>query len=186
MQPRLLFTLCCAVFAMSLPAQSLDLKPFKNIKPRNIGPSGMSGRITAIDVVQSEPDHIYVGSASGGVWKSESGGITWTPIFDDQAIQSIGAIAINQSNPSDIWVGTGEGNPRNSQNFGLGIFRSLDAGKTWKNMGLKETKTIHRIIIHRDNPNVVFAGAQGSAYGPNDERGVYRTKDGGKNWERIL
>ncbi len=186
MQLRLLFTLCCAVFALSLPAQSLDLKPFKNIKPRNIGPSGMSGRVTAIDVVLSEPDHIYVGSASGGVWKSESGGITWTPIFDDQNIQSIGAIAINQSNPSDIWVGTGEGNPRNSQNFGLGIFRSLDAGKTWKNLGLKETKTIHRIIIHRDNPNVVFAGAQGSAYGPNEERGVYRTKDGGKNWERIL
>lgn len=186
MQLRLLFTLCSAILALSLPAQTLDLKPFKNIKPRNIGPSGMSGRITAIDVVHKEPDHIYAGSASGGVWKSESGGITWTPIFDDQAIQAIGAIAINQANPSDIWVGTGEGNPRNSQNFGLGIYRTLDGGKTWKNMGLKETKTIHRIIIHRDNPNVVYAGTQGSANGPTEERGVYRTKDGGKTWERIL
>ena len=186
MQLRLLFTLCSAVFALSLSAQSLDLKPLKNIKPRNIGPSGMSGRVTAIDVVLQDPDHIYVGTASGGVWKSESGGITWAPLFDDQAIQSIGAIAINQTNPSEVWVGTGEGNPRNSQNFGLGIFRSLDGGKNWKNMGLKETKTIHRIIIHRDNPNVVYAGAQGSAYGPNEERGVYRTKDGGKTWERIL
>lgn len=186
MQLRLFFTLCSAILALSLPAQTLDLKPFKNIKPRNIGPSGMSGRITAIDVVHKEPDHIYAGSASGGVWKSESGGITWTPIFDDQAIQAIGAIAINQANPSDIWVGTGEGNPRNSQNFGLGIYRTLDGGKTWKNMGLKETKTIHRIIIHRDNPNVVYAGTQGSANGPTEERGVYRTKDGGKTWERIL
>jgi photosystem II stability/assembly factor-like uncharacterized protein len=186
MQLRRLLTFGGVLFALTLSAQSLDLKPFKNIKPRNIGPAGMSGRITAIDVVQAEPDHIYVGTASGGVWKSESGGITWTPIFDDQPIQSIGALAINQSNPSDLWVGTGEGNPRNSQNFGLGIFRSLDGGKTWKNMGLKETKTIHRIIIHRDNPNVVYAGAQGSSYGPNEERGVYRTKDGGKTWERIL
>lgn len=186
MQLRLLLTLCSAILALSLPAQTLDLKPFKNIKPRNIGPSGMSGRITAIDVVHKEPDHIYAGSASGGVWKSESGGITWTPIFDDQAIQAIGAIAINQANPSDIWVGTGEGNPRNSQNFGLGIYRTLDGGKTWKNMGLKETKTIHRIIIHRDNPNIVYAGTQGSANGPTEERGVYRTKDGGKTWERIL
>lgn len=186
MQLRLFFTLCCAVIAFSLPAQSLDLKSFKNIKPRNVGPSGMSGRVTAIDVIRQKPDHIYVGTASGGVWKSESGGITWTPIFDDQPIQSIGAIAINQNNPSDIWVGTGEGNPRNSQNFGVGIFRSLDAGKTWKNLGLKETKTIHRIIIHRDNPNIVYAGSQGSANGPTEERGVYRTKDGGKTWERIL
>lgn len=186
MQLKLTLTLCSAILALTLPAQTLDLRSFKNIKPRNIGPSGMSGRITAIDVVHKEPDHIYAGSASGGVWKSESGGITWTPIFDDQAIQAIGAIAINQANPSDIWVGTGEGNPRNSQNFGLGIFRTLDGGKTWKNMGLKETKTIHRIIIHRDNPNVVYAGTQGSANGPTEERGVYRTKDGGKTWERIL
>jgi photosystem II stability/assembly factor-like uncharacterized protein len=174
------------LLALSLGAQTVDIKPFKAIKPRSLGPAGMSGRITAIDVVNSQPQIIYAGSASGGVWKSESGGISWTPIFDDQPIQSIGAIAINQSNPSEIWVGTGEGNPRNSQNFGLGIFKSLDGGKTWKNMGLKETKTIHRIIIHRDNPNIVYVGAQGSTYGPNEERGVYRTKDGGKTWERVL
>lgn len=186
MQLKQLFTLICALFVLALSGQTLDLKPLKNIKPRNIGPSGMSGRVTAIDVVLQDPDHIYVGTASGGVWKSESGGITWTPLFDEQPILSIGAIAINQSNPSELWVGTGEGNPRNSQNFGMGIYRSLDAGKSWKNMGLKETKTIHRIIIHRDNPNVVYAGAQGSSNGPTEDRGVYRTKDGGKTWERIL
>ena len=186
MQLKQLFTLIGALCVLALSGQTLDLKPLKSIKPRNIGPSGMSGRVTAIDVVLQDPDHIYVGTASGGVWKSESGGITWTPLFDEQPILSIGAIAINQSNPSEVWVGTGEGNPRNSQNFGMGIYRSLDAGKSWKNMGLKETKTIHRIIIHRDNPNVVYAGAQGSSNGPTEERGVYRTKDGGKTWERIL
>jgi photosystem II stability/assembly factor-like uncharacterized protein len=167
-------------------AQPLDMNYFKGVKPRSIGPASMSGRVTAIDVVRNNPDVIYIGTASGGVWRSKSGGVTWEPVFDDQPVQAIGAIAINQSNPDDIWVGTGEGNPRNSLNTGEGIFRSLDGGKTWKYMGLKETKTIHRIIIHRDNPNVVFVATLGSPFGPNPERGVFRTKDGGKTWEKIL
>lgn len=176
----------CGALPFLAQGQSLDTKWFKGVQPRNIGPAGMSGRVTAIDVVLSNTDIIYAGTASGGVWKSESGGIKWAPIFDDQPVQSIGAIAINQRNPSDIWVGTGEGNPRNSLNTGEGIFRSLDGGKTWKHMGLKETKTIHRILIHPDNPNVIYVGAQGSPFGPNPERGVFRTKDGGKTWEKIL
>ena len=102
----------------SLSAQQLDIEKLKGMKPRAIGPAGMSGRITAIDVVNDQPDIIYVGAASGGVWKSESGGIDWKPIFDDQPTSGIGSIAIQQSNPDVIWVGTGEGNPRNSLNGG--------------------------------------------------------------------
>jgi len=178
--------LLLVAFAFQFNAQKLDTKQLEGLKIRNIGPAGMSGRITSIDVDLSEPDRIFAGAASGGVWLSENGGINWTPIFDEEAVQSIGSVAINQNNPSEIWVGTGEGNPRNSQNSGGGIYKSLDGGKTWKMMGLEKTKTIHRIIIHRDDPNTVYVGAQGSAWGPHPERGVYRTKDGGKTWEHIL
>jgi len=167
-------------------SQTLDEKILEGFNFRNIGPAGMSGRITAIDVVLKEPDHIYVGSASGGVWESKNGGTEWTPIFDDQPALAIGAIKINQQNPSEIWVGTGEGNPRNSQNSGKGIFRSLDGGKTWTCMGLIETKVIHRILIDPFNPSTIYAGAAGSAWGPNPERGVYKSTDSGKTWNRIL
>ncbi len=169
-----------------LAAQPFPLEHFKNMKPRNIGPAGMSGRVTAIDVLLSDPDVIYVGTASGGVWRSLSGGTDWEPIFDEAPIQSVGALKINQRNPYEIWVGTGEGNPRNSQNSGAGIYKTIDGGKTWKLMGLEGSKTIHRIIIHRDDPNTVFVGALGSAWGPNSERGVFKTTDGGKTWRKVL
>jgi hypothetical protein len=129
---------------------------FKAMKFRSIGPAGMSGRITAIDVDLSNPHRIFAGAASGGVWLSEDGGTSWKPIFDEQSTLAIGAIKINQKNPSEIWVGTGEGNPRNSLNTGNGIYKSLDGGKTWNKMGLENTKTIHRIIIHRDNSDIVL------------------------------
>jgi photosystem II stability/assembly factor-like uncharacterized protein len=183
---RLKFTfvfICFYLFAFSQP---LDMSLLEGFKIRNIGPAGMSGRVTSIDVVHSQPNVIYIGTASGGVWKSTSGGIKWAPIFDDEAVISIGALAINQNNTSEIWVGTGEGNPRNSHNSGAGIYKSLDGGKNWKLMGLENTKTIHRIYIHRDDPNTVYVGALGSAWGPNPERGVFRTKDGGKSWEKVL
>ena len=118
-------------------AQTLDMEKLKGIKPRSIGPAGMSGRITAIDAVVSNRNIIYAGSASGGLWKTTNGGITWDPIFDKESVLSIGAVAIQQSNPSVIWVGTGEGNPRNSLNSGSGVYRSLDAGRTWPRMGLE-------------------------------------------------
>ncbi len=146
----------------------------------------MSGRINSIDVVRSNPDIIYIGTASGGVWKSTSGGIEWTPIFDDQPIQSIGSIAIDPSNPSVVWAGTGEGNPRNSHNSGAGIYKTLDAGRSWNLMGLENTKGIHRIIVHPNDPNTIYAAATGSAWGPNPDRGVYRSQDGGETWESIL
>ena len=167
-------------------AQTPDLSLFKNMKPRNIGPAGMSGRVTSIDVVEDDPDVMYVGTASGGLWKSESGGIDWMPIFDDQVTASIGAVAIQQSNPSVIWVGTGEGNPRNSLNGGYGIYKSLDGGRSWQSMGLEKTRHIHRVVIHPENPDIVYAAAIGSPWGEHPERGVYRTEDGGKTWEKIL
>ncbi|MEP5103478.1 MAG: hypothetical protein ABJQ84_02615, partial [Ekhidna sp.] len=180
-----LLTMLIMVGSMAY-GQKLDMKALKNMAPRSIGPAGMSGRVTAIDVVTDEPDIMYVGSASGGVWKSTSGGIDWEPIFNDQTTASIGAVAIQQSNPSVVWVGTGEGNPRNSLNGGDGIYRTLDGGKTWKKMGLEKTRHIHRIIVHPNDPNTIYVGAIGSPWGEHEERGVYKTTDGGKKWDRIL
>ena len=183
---RFIFHFFTFVFSGLLLAQSPNLDHYKALKFRNIGPAGMSGRITAIDVDLSNDNRILLGSASGGVWLSENGGISFKPIFDEQSNLAIGSIKINQKNPSEIWVGTGEGNPRNSLNTGNGIYKSLDGGKTWKYMGLTNTKTIHRIIIHRDDPDIVYVAAMGSPWGPNEERGVFKTSDGGKNWKKIL
>lgn len=166
--------------------QQIDVEQLKGLKIRNIGPAGMSGRVTSIDVDLSDPDIIYAGTASGGVWKSTSGGIDWKPIFDKEATASVGALAINQNNPSEVWVGTGEGNPRNSHNSGGGIYRSLDAGRSWQLMGLEATRNIHRIIIHPDDANTVYVAALGSIWGTNPERGVYKTTDGGETWQQIL
>ncbi|MDR8391905.1 hypothetical protein NC796_12175 [Aliifodinibius sp. S!AR15-10] len=167
-------------------SQELDMNKFKEMKPRNIGPAGMSGRVTAIDVERDNPDVIYAGTASGGLWKSESGGVDWKPIFDDQQAASIGAVDIYQNNPSIIWVGTGEGNPRNSQTSGAGVFKSIDGGRTWTYMGLEQTRVIHRVIVHPNNPDIVYVGAQGDAWSDSEHRGLYKTTDGGETWEKIL
>lgn len=172
--------------SLGLFSQEFSMDLVQDLKPRNIGPGGMSGRVTTIDVVNSDPDIMYVGTASGGIWKSISGGIKWTPIFDKEVTASIGALAIQQSNPSVIWAGTGEGNPRNSLNGGYGVYKSLDGGKTWKAMGLQKTRHIHRIIIDPTAPNTVYVGAIGSPWGAHEERGVYKTTDGGKTWNKIL
>lgn len=174
------------LISISLTAQHLDMEMLKGMKARSIGPAGMSGRVTAIDVVLSNTDIIYAGTASGGLWKSESGGVNWSPIFDDQKSASIGALAIDQSNPDVIWVGTGEGNPRNSQTSGNGVYKSLDGGKTWNHLGLAGTRNIHRVIIDPRNSDVVYVGAQGSAWGESKDRGVFKTIDGGQTWEKIL
>ncbi|KPL24507.1 MAG: hypothetical protein AMS23_05600 [Bacteroides sp. SM1_62] len=172
-----------------LPAasgQKLDVDKIKGMKARSIGPAGMSGRVTAIDAVVSNPDIIYIGTASGGVWKSESGGISWDPIFDKEKLINIGALAITQSNPGVIWVGTGEGNPRNSLNLGGGIYKSLDGGHSWEMMGLEDTRNIHRIIVDPRDENTVYVGAIGNPWWEHPERGVYKTSDGGKTWEKVL
>nr|WP_297785709.1 hypothetical protein [uncultured Allomuricauda sp.] len=170
----------------SITAQDFNVELLRDMKPRNIGPAGMSGRVTSIDVVHSNPDVMFVGTASGGLWKSTSGGIKWEPVFDNEVTASIGAVAIQQSNPSVIWVGTGEGNPRNSLNGGYGVYKSLDGGKTWKSMGLEKTRHIHRVVIDPTDPDVVYVGAIGSPWGEHPERGVFKTTDGGKTWEKVL
>jgi photosystem II stability/assembly factor-like uncharacterized protein len=173
--------LSSALYAQPLPSALL-----KSMKVRGIGPAVMSGRITTVEAVHSNPNIIYAGAASGGVWKSENGGGTWQPIFDDQPTLNVGSLAIQQSNPSVVWVGTGEGNPRNSISIGEGIYRTLDAGKTWQRMGLEKTRNIHRVIIDPTNPDVVYAGAIGNPYAEHPERGVFKTIDGGKTWNKVL
>ncbi|MFZ9190446.1 MAG: WD40/YVTN/BNR-like repeat-containing protein, partial [Schleiferiaceae bacterium] len=172
--------------ALQLVAQPLPDDLLKNLKFRSIGPAGMSGRVTAIDVDPRDERVIYAGSASGGLWKSVNAGQSWTPIWDEQPNPSIGAVRVDPSNPDVIWVGTGEGNPRNSQTIGGGLFRSLDGGKSWQAMGLQATKGIHRIVVHPRDPNTVWVAAIGLAYGDTEDRGVYKTSDGGKTWRKVL
>jgi len=164
----------------------IDPQIFSEIKPRSIGPAGMSGRIADIDVVHTNTNIIYVGTATGGVWKSINGGITWKPIFDKQPASSIGAVKIFQKNPNIIWVGTGEANPRNSCGVGRGIFKSIDAGKTWIKLGLEKTEKISRILLDPHNQDIAYIAALGTTWGENPERGVYKTLDGGKTWKKIL
>ncbi len=188
---RTLLCIClasCSLLSLAQtgPAQRISLDQFKNWKPRNIGPAGMSGRVTAIDVVVKNPDVWYLGAASGGVWKTENAGASWAPLFDDQPNINIGSLAIQQSNPNIVWAGTGEGNPRNSINIGEGIYKSMDAGKTWRRMGLEKTRNLHRIVIDPTNPDIVYAGAIGNPYAEHPERGVYKTTDGGQTWNRVL
>ena len=167
-------------------AQKIGLDQFKSWKPRNIGPAGMSGRITAIDAVVADPNTIYLGAASGGVWKTINQGASWEAVFEEQPILNIGSIAIQQSNPSTVWVGTGEGNPRNSISLGEGMYKTIDGGKSWKKMGLEKTRNIHRIIVDPSNPNTVYAGAIGNPYAEHPERGVFKTTNGGETWDKIL
>ncbi len=158
---------------------------FGAIKARHIGPATMSGRISAIDAVDKNPDIIYVGSAGGGVWKTKNGGTTFKPIFDKYC-QSIGAVRIDQSNPKVVWIGSGEPWTRNSVSIGDGIYKTTDSGENWKNLGLNKTERIARIIIDPNNSNIVYVAALGELWGPNNERGLYKTSDGGKTWEKVL
>ncbi|HEV7671539.1 MAG TPA: hypothetical protein VGS22_23720 [Thermoanaerobaculia bacterium] len=179
-------TLALILFVGPLGAAGIDTNLLSGLKARSIGPAGMSGRVAAIDAVESNPDLVYVGAATGGVWKSTNGGLSFDPVFDDQPVAAIGAIAIFQANPSIIWVGTGEGNVRNSASVGNGIYRSLDGGTTWSHLGLDGTERIHRIALDPTNPNVAWVAALGRAWGENPERGVFKTIDGGKSWRKVL
>ncbi|MGD2068730.1 MAG: hypothetical protein PVI57_08670, partial [Gemmatimonadota bacterium] len=156
------------------------------VEARNIGPAGMSGRVAAVDVVLSDPTVIYVGSSTGGLFRSDDGGLTWDPVFDDQRVLGIGAVAVFQPNPDIVWVGTGEGNPRNSAGVGYGVWKSVDGGRTWHHLGLEGSERIHRIIPHPSDPDIVYVGAMGPAWSDSEERGVFRTTDGGETWERVL
>jgi photosystem II stability/assembly factor-like uncharacterized protein len=149
---------------------------------RSIGPAVMGGRIDDVAVDEGNPSTMYVGYATGGIWKTVNNGTTWTPIFDEFPVSSIGDIEIAPSNPSIIYVGTGEPNNRQSSSFGAGIYKSTDAGRTFEYMGLKETQTIAKVVAHPKDPNIVYVAAAGHLFGPNPERGVYKTTDGGKTW----
>lgn len=158
----------------------------KGINWRCIGPANMSGRITAISVYEADPNIFWVATASGGLLKTTNNGVTMEHQFDREATISIGDVCVAPSNKEIVWVGTGEANPRNSVSYGDGVYKSTDGGKTWKNMGLKETFQIGKVIVHPKNPDIVYVGALGRLYGPNKERGVYKTEDGGKTWKQIL
>jgi photosystem II stability/assembly factor-like uncharacterized protein len=159
---------------------------FSRLEYRSIGPAIMGGRIADVEGVPGDPNVVYVASASGGLWKTTNGGVTWKPIFERQGTFSIGDIALAPSNPEVVWVGTGESNVRNSVSFGDGVYKSTDGGKTWQHMGLKDTEHISAIVINPQNPDIVYIGALGHAFGPNDERGVFMTTDGGKTWTKTL
>jgi photosystem II stability/assembly factor-like uncharacterized protein len=183
---RILFSLAILICLSISAFGQTDLSIFEAMKPRSIGPAGMSGRVTSIDVVRHNKNVIYAGTASGGLWKSVSGGTSWEPLFDKEEVASIGVVTIDPSNPSTIWIGTGEGNPRNSLNGGYGVYKSMDAGKTWQHMGLEKTKNIHRLIVHPNDPNTIWVGAIGSPWVEHEERGVFKSTDGGKTWIKVL
>ncbi|HEY2910638.1 MAG TPA: PDZ domain-containing protein, partial [Gemmataceae bacterium] len=163
--------------------------PASYIKPmtwRCVGPANMGGRITAIAVVESDPNTYFVATASGGLIKTVNNGTTFEMFFDKEATVSIGDVAVSPSDPKIVWVGTGENNPRNSVSYGDGVYKSTDGGKTWTNMGLKKSYQIGKIVIHPKDPNTVYVGTLGRLYGPNEERGLFKTTDGGKSWKKVL
>lgn len=163
-----------------------EADPLARLEWRNVGPVNMSGRVADVEGIAGDPRIVYVGTASGGIWKTTDGGASFAPIFDGQPVASIGDLALAPSNPEVIYAGTGEGNVRNSVSFGNGVYRSLDGGATWSHIGLEKTRHIARIAVHPQDPDTAFVAAIGNIYAPSTERGVFRTRDGGKSWEKVL
>ena len=164
---------------------TVDPKAYGGMKWRLIGPF-RGGRALAVTGVTSQPNTYYFGAVAGGVWKTTDGGVSWDPLFDKQTTSSIGSIAVSDSDPNVIYVGTGEACIRGNISFGDGVYRSNDGGKTWNNVGLKDTRHVGKVIVHPTNPDVALVAALGHAYGTNNERGIFRTRDGGKTWEKVL
>lgn len=165
-------------------AQEIDPEVLSSLRYRHIGPVG--NRVTSVVGIPGDPHVYYAGAASGGIWKTEDGGIRWRPIFDEEGVQSIGSLAVAPSDNNVIWAGTGEAFIRSNISIGAGIYKSTDGGKNWKCMGLEKTGRIGRVIIDPSDPNIVFAAALGHSYGPQEDRGVFRTIDGGETWEKVL
>src|SRR6476620_7955652 len=189
---RCLFLVLCTFSASAAdpsptpPAPgAIDEKLFRGMQWRQVGPF-RGGRALAIEGVPNEPNTFYFGAVAGGVWKTTDAGANWTPIFDKEDISSIGALAVAPSDHNVIYAGTGEAAVRGNTTYGTGVYKSIDAGNTWKNVGLKDTRQIGALIVHPQNPDVVLVAALGHAFGPNNERGIFRTTDGGKTWTKVL
>ena len=184
------FFVLTALAAPVAPAEALAQTTLEtaisHLQYREIGPALMGGRISDLAVVESKPQVFYIATGTGGVWKTENHGTSWTPLFDDQPASSIGDVTLDQSNPNLVWVGTGEPQNRQSSGWGNGVYKSTDGGNTWQHMGLERTKHVGRILIHPRNPDIVYVAAVGDLWAANEERGVYRTLDGGETWERVL
>ncbi|HKF23506.1 MAG TPA: hypothetical protein VKE93_18175 [Candidatus Angelobacter sp.] len=174
-----------ALLSISVAAQQLDPSSYSGLRWRMIGPF-RGGRSNAVSGVPGRPNVYYFGAVGGGVWKSTNGGETWEPVFDSQPIASIGALAIAPSDPDIIYVGTGEATLRSNLTYGNGMYKSTDGGKTWSHIGLEDSRHIARVLVDPHDPNVVLVAALGHAYGPNSERGVFRTTDGGAHWQKVL
>jgi photosystem II stability/assembly factor-like uncharacterized protein len=175
-----------SALASTPPAVKTTPDMLHDWKFRNLGPAAAGGRVAAVAGIPGDPNVIYVGAAGGGVWKTTDGGVTWKAVFEKEPTASIGAIALAPSNPNLVWVGTGEANPRNDVSTGKGVFFSPDAGASWKFMGLGDAGQISKIVVDPANPQVVFVAVLGHVWGPNPERGVFRTADGGKTWSKVL
>src|SRR5256885_2197784 len=180
----LLLCLLALFFAVDSHAQ-VDPKTYSGLRWRLIGPY-RGGRAITVTGVPSQPNLYYFGAVGGGVWKTVDAGNTWDPLFDKQPISSIGAVAVSESDPNVIYAGTGEACIRGNISYGDGVYKSTDAGKTWTNIGLRDTRHIGALLLHPTNPDIAYVAALGHTYGPNTERGVFRTRDGGKNWEKVL
>ncbi|MBI3983499.1 MAG: hypothetical protein HY337_11350 [Gemmatimonadetes bacterium] len=180
-------TLSLTLFSSArLNAQSLSSQTLSGLRFRDIGPVTMSGRVVDLAVVENNPYTFYIASATGGVWKTTNHGITIAPVFHNEATHSVGAVAVHQVDTNIVWVGTGERANRQSSSWGDGVYKSTDGGKTWRNMGLRDSHHIGRIALHPTDPNIVFVAAMGHLWGPSEERGLYMSRDGGGSWTRVL
>ena len=182
----LILSVLCFVYTHTLAQNISYQNALKSYKWRAIGPANMGGRVTDIDGIPGDPNTFYVSGADGGIFKTTNGGVNFKSIFEGQRAYSIGALTVAPSDNNVLWVGTGEGDPRNSVGYGVGVYRSVNAGKTWQYLGLKETERIKRIVVDPKNPDVACVCALGKEWGPNTERGVFKTTDGGKSWKKIL
>ena len=172
--------------AQGAAGRTVEMDALSRLRWREIGPTNQAGRVSVFVGVPGDPNVMYVAGANGGIYKTTNAGVTWRPIFDGQAVLSIGAIEIAPSNPNVLYVGTGEGNPRNNASFGDGVYRSNDGGETWTHLGLRDSDRIARIRVDGRNPDIAYVCAMGREWGPNEERGVFRTADGGKTWQKVL
>ena len=195
--PRLTVLLVAAILALSLcavPAQPVQSQTTAGLDPslmttlrfRELGPAVAGGRVHDVEAVPTDPSVIYVGAASGGVWKSVDGGTKWRPLWDELPNSSVGDIALAPSDPQILYVGTGGPNNRQSTLYGNGVWRSTDGGETWSHLGLVETRHVGRIRVHPTDPDIVYVAAMGNLWSANDERGVFKSTDGGRTWQKVL